>query len=384
MPVKIRHSLFFRFFWTLVGLGVVPMAISSAFLVASYQVRITEAIGSNDANELFLNVIIQFFLIFIFVLIVATFAAFIISRNISRPLRVLTEAARIIGEGNLKINIKISRKDEIGTLGEFFNDMVIKIKDAQERQEEISRLKSEFITVAAHQLRTPLSVVKWTFRSVLDGDFGVVSDAQKDILGKANIANESMINLVHNLLDAARIEEGRFGYVFARLNFIDFLKSLLSEKQIVAEKKSVKLSLGETVHGELWLNADKERLSIAVGNIIDNAIRYTVAKGSVELNIREEDAWITLSIKDTGVGIAPEDKERLFTKFYRGSNVVHMETEGTGLGLFISRNIIKSHGGEIWFDSEPSKGTTFFIKLPKESSTKSPTSASFESFVGAI
>jgi signal transduction histidine kinase len=382
--MKIRNSLFFKFFWALVALGVLPMVISSAFILASYQVRIAAAIGADQASELFRTVGIQIFLIFLFVLIIATFAAFVISRNISRPLRVLTEAVRLIGEGNLNISIHVSRQDEIGVLGAFFNHMVVRIKETQERQEEISRLKSEFITVAAHQLRTPLSVVKWAYQGVLDGDFGVVSDQQRSILGKAAIANESMIKLVHNLLDAARIEEGRFGYTFARTDFISFLKTLAAEKSLVAEKKSVNLKVDSSIRGELFLNADVERLSMAVGNIIDNAVRYTAAKGTVEISIEADEAWAILRIRDSGIGIALEDQKRLFTKFYRGSNVMHMETEGTGLGLFIAKNIIVSHGGEIWFNSEKTKGTTFFVKLPHERSHRSPKNPSFESFVGAI
>ena len=360
------------------------MAISSGFLVASYQVRIAAVLGAAEARELLLNIGIQFFLIFIFVLIIATFAAYVISRNISRPLQVLTEAVRLIGEGNLKIKINILRKDEIGVLGEFFNEMVGRIKDAQERQEEISRLKSEFITVAAHQLRTPLSIVKWAYTAVLEGDFGPIAEGQRTILGKAAIANESMIKLVHNLLDAARIEEGRFGFKFERVDFGAFLKKLYEEKKLLAEKKGVVLTIDIHPKDILYLNADPEKLSIAVGNIIDNAVRYTASGGSVGISLDAEEAFAVIKIQDTGIGIAPEDKTRLFTKFYRGSNVMHLETEGTGLGLFITKNIVVSHGGEVWFNSEHTKGTTFFIKLPREASSKSPTNVSFESFVGAI
>lgn len=382
--LKIRHTLFFRFFWTLVALGIVPMAISSAFLVASYQTRIAAVLSPEAARGLLFNVGIQFFLIFLFALIIATFAAFVISRNISRPLHVLTEAVRLIAAGNLKIQIHVSRKDEIGTLAEFFNDMVSRVKETQERQEEISRLKSEFITVAAHQLRTPLSIVKWAYQSVLEGDFGAVAPAQKEILQKAAIANESMIKLVHNLLDAARIEEGRFGYKFLRMDLVPFFNNLMDEKKLIAGVKNIELTYHTKEKKELFINGDAERLTIAIGNIIENAIRYTASGGTVDVAIETEPASVVIQVKDTGIGIAPEDKKRLFTKFYRGSNVMHMETEGTGLGLFISKNIIASHGGEIWFDSEKGHGTSFFIKLPREATTKSPATVSFESFVGAI
>lgn len=382
--MKIRHSLFFRFFWTLVALGVIPMAIASAFLVATYQVEVAGILGSDLARDLILKAGIQFILIFLFVLIIATFAAFTISRNISKPLSVLTEAVRLIAGGNLKVKIYVKRKDEIGVLGDFFNEMVGRIKEAKDRQEEISRLKTEFISVAAHQLRTPLSVMKWAHHAILEGDMGRITKDQKDILEKAAIANESMINLVHNLLDAARIEEGRFGYAFQHTDLIEFLNKLLAEKKLFAQGKNINLIINKNISGSIIINADSDKLSIAVGNIIDNAIRYTASGGRVEVGLDTTDSSVTVSITDTGIGIAPEDKARLFTKFYRGSNVMHLETEGTGLGLFITKNIILSHGGDIWFNSEKSRGTVFFIKLPKLSSPKSPTKTSFESFVGAI
>lgn len=382
--MKIRHSLFFRFFLTLVALGIIPMAISSAFLVATYQVRVADVLGHDRAQELILKAGIQFLLIFLFVFIIATFAAFMISRNISKPLSVLTDAVRRIGEGNLKVKIRVYRKDEIGVLGDFFNDMVGRIRETQDRQEEISRLKTEFISVAAHQLRTPLSVMKWALHAVIDGDLGKVPKSQKEILDKAAIANESMINLVHNLLDAARIEEGRFGYTFKHVDLVEFLGKVITEKKIFAEGKSITLVANKNITGSAIINGDTDRLSIAFSNIIDNAIKYTAAGGTVEVGMQTAESAVTVSIRDSGIGIAPEDKSRLFTKFYRGSNVVHMETEGTGLGLFITKNIVLSHGGEIWFNSEKAHGTTFFIKFPKISSPKSPTNISFESFVGAI
>ncbi len=384
MKFKISNSLFFRFFWTLLALGVVPMAISSVFLFATYQGTISGIVGASIASQLVRNSTIQVFLILIFVFIIATFAAIMISRNISRPLSVLTEAVRRIARGNLNVNIKVSRKDEIGALGEFFNEMVAEIKETHEREVEISRLKSEFISIAAHQLRTPLSVEKWAYRAVLDGDLGPVPKDQKEILEKAYIANESMIRLVHNLLDAARIEEGRFGLKFEHVDLITFLKKLVEEKTIFARKKQIKLTLDKSVAGEIFISADPDRLGIAVGNIIDNAIRYTAAGGIVDFSIEPDDQFVKLLISDTGIGIAKEEQSRMFTKFYRGSNVVHLETEGTGLGLFITKNIVAGHHGEIGFMSEEGKGTTFYLIFPRETSRKSPFNPSHEPFEGKV
>ena len=365
-------------------LGAVPMLVSSLFLFATYQGTITGIIGARIESQLQRNSTIQVLLMLLFVFIISTFAAFVVSRSISRPLGVLTEAVRRIAKGNLNVHIKVARQDEIGALGDFFNEMISEIKETHERQEEISRLKSEFISIAAHQLRTPLSVEKWAYRAVLDGDLGEVPKTQREILEKAYMANESMIRLVHNLLDAARIEEGRFGFKFERVDFADFLKHLIEEKALFARNKSITLKSDFGAAKDIFINADADRLGIAIGNIVDNAIRYTASGGKVELTLDADEQFAKLAISDTGIGITKEEQSRMFTKFYRGSNVVHLETEGTGLGLFITKNIVVGHHGTIWFNSEAGRGTTFYIKLPRESSHKSPFNVSHEPFVGKL
>jgi signal transduction histidine kinase len=384
MKFEFHNSLFLKFFWTLTALGVLPMAISSVFIFVTYQSRIKDVVGETIAMELQVNTGIQFILIFLFVLIMATFAAFMISRNISRPLQVLKEVMNRIGRGNLNIKIHVMRKDEVGDLGRFVNDMVTKVRESRDRQEEVSKLKSEFISVAAHQLRTPLSVEKWAHNLIMDGDVGKINAKQRDLLVKADMANESMIRLIHNLLDAARIEQGRFGYTFMQMDFTPFIRMLMTEREAHAKKKKVNLYMDKKLPKKLIIMADEDRLSIALGNILDNAIRYTAAKGSVSVAVEASRAWLTIKIKDTGIGIVEQDQKRLFTKFYRGSNVIHMETEGTGIGLFISKNIIIAHGGEIWFQSSEAKGTTFFVKLPLSTSPRSPHTPTTEEFVGKI
>jgi signal transduction histidine kinase len=380
----IRHSLFFRFFFTLLALGIFPMAIASLFFVATYQSRIRAVLEPSDATALIETISIQFFLIFLFVLIIATFAAIMITRHIARPLSVLTEAVKRIGAGNFKVHISVSRKDEVGVLGTFFNEMAERIQEAKDRQEEISKLKSEFISIAAHQLRTPLSIQKWVYQGIIDGDFGKITKNQREAVEKGAIANESMIRLVHNLLDAARIEEGRFGYKFAEMDIIAFTKMIVDEKMILAKAKNITLTLTKPSEEKTILNADQDRLSIAIGNIIENAIRYTAVGGTVSVRLEVDSEFAIIRISDTGIGISKEDQPRMFTRFYRGSNVMHMETEGTGLGLFITKNIITAHGGEISFHSEEGKGTTFLIRLPRASTLKSPLNPPTEPFVAAL
>jgi len=232
------------------------------------------------------------------------------------------------------------------------------------REKLIERMKSEFVSLAAHQLRTPLSAIKWTLRMLLDGDLGKITEEQRGFIEKTYRSNERMISLINDLLDVTRIEEGRYLYkpVLTQIEnvvqfVIDSFKEKIRRKKIKLEFKKPRKKLPE-------VKVDVEKVRSAVNNLLDNAIRYTPVGGRVTASLKCGKKEIELSVKDTGVGIPEDQKERVFTKFFRGANVMRMETEGTGLGLFITKNIIEAHGGRVWFESEENKGSVFHFTLP--------------------
>jgi len=231
------------------------------------------------------------------------------------------------------------------------------------REEIIERLKTEFISIAAHQLRTPLSAIKWTLKTLLDGDLGEITKEQREFIKKTYRSNERMISLINSLLNVARIEEGRLLYkpVSSRIDeltesVIEVLKEEIKRKQIEFKfEKPEKLP-------EVLI--DVEKIKFVIQNLIENALRYTLPGGKVTVSLKPIKGEIKFSVKDTGVGIPENQQERVFSKFFRGANVMRLETEGSGLGLFITKNIIKTHGGKIWFESKEEKGTTFHFSLP--------------------
>jgi len=175
-----------------------------------------------------------------------------------------------------------------------------------------------------------------------------------------------MLKIVNDLLDVAKIEEGRYGYNLQPVNFVDFLAKLLSGAEAVAKQYSVKLYFDRGPVEGITLTIDPDKLSIAVSNLLDNAIKYNVPNGSVTVKIEQlaDKPYLQVSIKDTGIGIPPEDVKKLFSKFFRAENVVKKETAGSGLGLYIAKNIINRHGGVIWAESTLGRGTTFYFTLP--------------------
>lgn len=232
------------------------------------------------------------------------------------------------------------------------------------REKLIDQMKTEFVSLAAHQLRTPLSAIKWTLKLILDGDLGKITREQKDFLQKTYLSNERMIDLINDLLNVARIEEGRYLYRLLPSQIEDTIKNIMNSYLPEIERKKIKFQFQKPKEKLPKINLDEEKITLAIQNLIDNAIRYTPPGGQVTVSLRRANMEIEFSVKDTGVGIPKDQQERVFSKFFRAANVMRIETEGAGLGLFITKNIIEAHGGKIWFESEENKGTTFYFTLP--------------------
>jgi len=249
----------------------------------------------------------------------------------------------------------IREKERIGTL--------VILHDVT-REKLIERMKTEFVSLSAHQLRTPLSAIKWTLRMLLDGDLGEITEEQRNFVEKTYNSNERMISLINDLLNITRIEEGRYLYKTILTDIESVIESVISFYKEEIEKRKLKVEFKKPKEKLPEVMADIEKLKLAFQNIFDNAIRYNLVGGRVTVSLNYVKKKIEVTVEDTGVGIPKNQQDRVFTKFFRAANVMRMETEGTGLGLFIAKNIIEAHGGKIWFESEENKGSTFYFTLP--------------------
>lgn len=228
----------------------------------------------------------------------------------------------------------------------------------------VEQIKTEFVTLAAHQLRNPLSSLKWNIKMLLDGSFGEMTKEQKKALKKAYASNEKMIRLVNSLLNVAQIEEGKYLSNLDLYDIGDLVNSVLENyKKIIDEKKiEVQFQMPEKELPKVML--DKEKMTIAISNIVDNALRYVKLKGSVVISIKADKREIEFQIQDSGLGIPHNQQKKMFTKFFRATNVLKVNIRGIGLGLYISKNIIEAHGGKIWFESKQDKGSIFYFTIP--------------------
>lgn len=382
LPIpKKTGTVFTRILVIFIIIALFPVAISSFLIIATYQEVIAKYLAVPDVSAMNQNILAQSFLVLFLVVIMIIFSSVLIARRITNPLGKLVDGTKRISGGDLNFHFQIGTGDEFEELGESFNKMIDQLKEQREREKTITQMKSEFISIAAHQLRTPLSAIKWTLKMMMDEDIGRITREQKDFLQQGYETNEHMIRLVNDLLDVTRIEEGRFGYNFSYASLDDLARDVVKSFSATAQKKNVLLGFIEPKEKFPKVKIDPEKIKLAMENLLDNAVNYTPAGGKVTVSIEKERDFIKIAVKDTGIGIPAHQKDRLFTKFFRGDNVIRMQTEGSGLGLFIAKNIIKRHGGKIWADSEQGKGSVFCFTVPIEEKLIPKEETSFEEFI---
>jgi len=235
---------------------------------------------------------------------------------------------------------------------------------ANEQLQALDTAKSEFISVAAHQLRTPLSALKWILYMLRNNEIAN-PDQQFEFLDKAIQSNERMIDLVNDLLEVDHIESGKDQFIFTSVNMKSLVGAISSELQTLVEKRGVHFKA--EIEADAIVNGDVNKLRAVFQNLIENAIKYTPSGGSVGVTSVKEGDAIRILVTDSGIGIPMDQYYRIFSKFFRASNAMKVDTVGSGLGLFIAKEIVVRHGGKIWFESKIGDGTVFFVELPLNS-----------------
>ncbi len=238
------------------------------------------------------------------------------------------------------------------------------LETANERLIKLDKLKSEFLSFASHQVKTPITVVKGYASLITDGTYGEVSPKVKEISAKIVGAADRMVSLVNNLLDVRKIEEGKMEFKFSKLNFVDLVGAVVGELRTIAQAKNLTLK-ASLPKEELLVKADEEKLRQVIQNLIDNAIKYT-EKGWVEANVQKEKDSVVFSVSDSGMGISQELLPHLFEQWTRDSKATK-GIQGTGLGLYIAKEIVSAHEGEIWAESRgEGAGSTFYVRLTRQ------------------
>ena len=242
-----------------------------------------------------------------------------------------------------------------------------KLTVANARLKELDQQKSEFVSLASHQLRSPLTAIKGYISLILEGEFGDMPVVLKDPMERVFSSAQALSVMVDDFLNVSRIEQGRMKYDFSDFDVKKLVEQVIIEQRPSVEKAGLQLSFAPQADHDYVINADPGKIKQVITNLIDNSIKYT-PKGKITVSLREEDGHVTFSVSDTGVGVPAAALDHLFNKFTRASNANQQNVQGTGLGLYVVKQMVEAHkGGRVWVESPgEGKGATFSVELQKK------------------
>jgi signal transduction histidine kinase len=247
-----------------------------------------------------------------------------------------------------------------------FIGAVVVMEDITE-EKKLDKMRTEIVSITSHQLRTPATIIKGNLEMVLGGDVGIITPMQKELLDDTYMGNERMIRLINDLMDVAKIDEGKFKIVLDSAQFEDVVADVVKAVSPLAVEKKVSLVYDYPTCKFPPVKINRQRVSQVIQNLVDNAVKYSSVgdKGAVKVDIEEGANFLELVVKDNGIGIPEKEQNKMFERFSRGSNSTKLDPGGgSGLGLYIAKAVVEQGGGRIWFESKENEGTTFHATFP--------------------
>ena len=270
--------------------------------------------------------------------------------------------------GELAVSIRNSLSmEEINELNKSLqrriDEATKELRFSNRQLQRLDEAKNEFISMASHQLRTPLTSIKGYLDMMLEGDLGKISPTQRAVLREAFSSSERMVRLINDFLNVSRLQTGKFTIDKQSVDIAQILRDEVSLLKVVADQRSVEmvLKIDKKIPS---LAVDSEKIRQVMLNMIDNAIYYSSPHKKVVITLKSSGKMIEFSVKDSGIGVPKSEQANIFGKFFRGTNAKKRRPDGTGVGLFLAKKVILSHDGEMIFESEEGKGSTFGFKLP--------------------
>lgn len=294
-------------------------------------------------------------------LLLAILLSGLLTRTLLRPIHELRGAMAVVAEGDFDPEVRVSpdRPDELGDLARSFERMT-------EQLAELDRLKAEFISIASHELKTPLSVIRGYVSLLLEGIYGNVAEPQRKPLESVIEQTDRLGRLVQQLLEISRFEAGGGRIELRPVDLHELLAGLASSFEVLAIQNQIDFRLETTENLPDTVVGDPERLNEVVGNLLSNAFKFTPRGGKIRLRAGAGNGEVMIEVADTGIGVPADKLPRIFEKFYQIENEAQPRSVGSGLGLAIAREIVEAHGGTIAAESQLGRGTTFRVVLPQQ------------------
>lgn len=354
--------------------GPVAVAILSSLLVSiltiiaqagTENLTVLQLLRSNESLFTLNNTITSSVMVSVVYLISGFFAAYIVTLVRERS-DLLAREGTIIALSKMKAD---QFAQDIKHHERQMSAKELELAIAYNRLKKLDEARSKFVSVTTHQMRTPLAGIKWALSMILSGQLGPITNDQKEFLKRGFDSTEKLVQIVNELLSIDKIESGKFDYTFTTFDIIELIANITNEFVNQAKSKNIEIEFVRPPSKKLELEADYDKIKIVLENLIDNAIKYNTKGGHVWIGINDNlvntaDPKVEIVVADQGIGIAPEDKDKVFHKFFRAGNAVQTEPDGTGLGLFIARDVVEKHGGSIWCIDRSGGGTEFHITLP--------------------
>jgi len=312
----------------------------------------------------------------------ALVASLIVARRVVRPLETLRKGVHRIGSGDMSTCLEVKTGDEIEVLADEFNKMTENLRGAydglerkvaertrdlavaNERLQELDRLKSDFVSNVSHELRTPLTAIKGAVDLVLREVAGPLTEKQTHYLARVRSNTQHLAGLINDLLDLSKIESGKIEVKTSHVSLGGLMHEVVETLRPVATEKVIALE-ANIPEPSILVWADRDKINQVLMNLIGNAIKFTPTQGRVTLSASiNGNGSVQVSISDTGPGVPPDEKEKIFDKFYQIAQVGEVKPKGTGLGLAICRALVELQGGRIWVESEINRGSKFVFTLP--------------------
>lgn len=233
-----------------------------------------------------------------------------------------------------------------------------------------NKMKTEFVSIASHQLKTPISEMKWEMELLITKFSDGLSEKQKEIIKEISRSGEKMGKLVNDLLDVARIDQGSLALAKDKVDLKKLIEEVIETQKMFAKASNVELKMDSKKEESFDIVTDKRRILVVLDNLISNAIKYIDGKGNVDIILEKDGDMIQICVRDNGVGIPKNEQNNVAEKFFRSNNSMRNKADGTGLGLYIAKNIVEQSGGTLWFKSIENVGSEFYFTLPTNNKLK--------------